>query len=93
MGDLLTPENMRGGSVAKRVWRVEEADVVFVPFFATMSAELQLGVGKGLFRKKGTRNEDYQRQREVLDFLKGTHAWKRSAGRDHVFVLTGYVKT
>lgn len=88
MGDLMTPEKMRIGSFAKRVFDVEDADVVFVPFFATLSAELQLGVKKSVFRKK-VGNEDYDRQREVVDFVRNTEAWKRSGGRDHVFVLTG----
>ncbi|KAJ0692708.1 putative exostosin [Helianthus annuus] len=56
-------------------------------FFAILSAELQLGTAKGVFRKK-VGNEDYARQREVLDFVKGSEAWKHSGGRDHVFVLT-----
>ncbi|XP_076917828.1 putative arabinosyltransferase ARAD1 [Bidens hawaiensis] len=60
----------------------------YVPFFATVSAELQLGTAKGVFRKKVKGNDDYARQREVLDFVKGSEAWKRSGGRDHVFVLT-----
>ncbi|KAL5065118.1 hypothetical protein RYX36_026855 [Vicia faba] len=46
----------------------------------------------GVFRKKDG-NKDYQRQREVIDFVKKTQAWNRSGGRDHAFVLTGYVKT
>lgn len=88
----MTPPQLRTGSFAKRVLDARDADVVFVPFFATLSAELQLGMAKGVFRKKDG-NEDYQRQREVIDFVKKTQAWKRSGGRDHVFVLTGYVKT
>nr|GEW25559.1 probable arabinosyltransferase ARAD1 [Tanacetum cinerariifolium] len=87
MGDLMTPQELRSGSFAKRVFAAQEADVIFVPFFGTISAELQLGVAKGVFRRK-VGNEDYARQREVLDFVKGTDAWKRSGGRDHVFVLT-----
>lgn len=87
MGDLMTPEKLRYGSFAKRVFDVNEADVVFVPFFATISAEIQLDVGKGVFRKKEG-NEDYERQRQVMEFVRGTEAWKRSGGRDHVFVLT-----
>lgn len=75
-------------SFAKRVSDVDEADVVFVPFFATLSAEMQLGMAKGAFRKK-VGNEDYERQKEVVDFVRSTEAWKRSGGRDHVFVLTG----
>lgn len=92
MGDLMTPDESRTGSFAKRVSDINEADVLFVPFFATLSAELQLSVAKGAFRKKMS-NEDYERQRQVVDFVKGTDAWKKSGGRDHVFVLTGYVKT
>ncbi|KAG7656356.1 Exostosin-like [Arabidopsis suecica] len=87
MGDLETSPEKRIGSFAKRVFSESDADVVFVPFFATLSAEMELGNGKGSFRKKSG-NEDYQRQRQVLDFLKNTKAWKRSNGRDHVFVLT-----
>ncbi|CAI8604274.1 unnamed protein product [Vicia faba] len=87
MGDLITPPQLRSGSFAKLVLDARDADVVFVPFFATLSAELQLGTAKGVFRKKDG-NEDYQRQREVIDFVKKTQAWNRSGGRDHVFVLT-----
>ena len=84
----MTPESFRDGSFARRVFDVDEADVVFVPFFATLSAELQLGTAKGAFRKK-VGNDDYERQRQVVDLVRGTPAWKRSGGRDHVFVLTG----
>lgn len=84
----MTPDDLRSGSFAKRVFDAAEADIVFVPFFATLSAELQLGTAKGAFRKK-MGNEDYERQREVVDFVRKTPAWKRSGGRDHVFVLTG----
>ncbi|KAM3269320.1 putative arabinosyltransferase ARAD1 [Capsicum chacoense] len=89
LGDLMTPEKLKlGSSFAKRVFSAEEADVIFVPFFATLSAEMQLIVNKGVFRKKKPGNQDYQRQRMVVDFLKQTDAWKRSGGRDHVFVIT-----
>lgn len=84
----MTPQDQRAGSFARRVFDVNEADVIFVPFFATLSAEMQLGRAKGQFRKKDG-NEDYQRQKEVIEFLKNTEAWKRSGGRNHVFVLTG----
>ncbi|GLT29870.1 hypothetical protein SLA2020_047070 [Shorea laevis] len=92
LGDLETPEEMRTGSFAERVFDVNDADVVFVPFFATLSAEMQLGSGNGSFRKKEG-NEDYLRQKEVVDFVRNTDAWKRSGGRDHVFVLTDPVAT
>ncbi|OAY58565.1 probable arabinosyltransferase ARAD1 [Manihot esculenta] len=87
MGDLMTPEHLRIQSFAKRVVDVDQADVVFVPFFATLSAEMELGRGKGTFRRKEG-NEDYKRQKEVIELVKNSDAWKRSGGRDHVFVLT-----
>jgi hypothetical protein len=61
-----------------------------VPFFATLSAEMELGWGatKGAFRRKEG-NADYRRQREVVDRVTAHPAWRRSGGRDHVFVLTG----
>ncbi|KAA8546342.1 hypothetical protein F0562_002919 [Nyssa sinensis] len=68
IGDLMTPEELRTGSFVRRVFNADEADVVFLPFFATLSAEMQLGVAKGAFRKK-VGNEDYERHREVVDFV------------------------
>ncbi|KAG9147507.1 hypothetical protein Leryth_007306 [Lithospermum erythrorhizon] len=88
MADLMTPERLKIESFSKRVFSVEEADVIFVPFFATVSAELQLILNKGVFRKKVKENEDYARQRMVVDLVKKSEAWLRSGGRDHVFVLT-----
>nr|GMD56727.1 probable arabinosyltransferase ARAD1 [Ipomoea batatas] len=87
LGDLMTPPELRNGSFAKRVFDAEEADVILVPFFATLSAEMQLGLNKGAFRKK-VGNEDYERQKMAVDTVKQTKAWKHSGGRDHVFVLT-----
>ncbi|XP_021748314.1 probable arabinosyltransferase ARAD1 [Chenopodium quinoa] len=87
LGDLMTPQNLRSRSFANRVFDAKEADVIFVPFFATLSAEIQLSLDRSVFRKKSG-NEDYQRQREVLDLVKNSEAWKLSGGRDHVFVLT-----
>ncbi|OAY71146.1 probable arabinosyltransferase ARAD1 [Ananas comosus] len=91
LGDLETPRGSRGAaaaSVAERVYDAAEADVVFVPFFATLSAEMELGWGRkgGFGREEG--NGDYRRQREVVDRITGSDAWRRSGGRDHVFVLT-----
>lgn len=85
----MAPEELKRESFAKRVLDYREADVVFVPFFATLSAELQLVVNKGVFRKRVEENEDYTRQKMVVDLVKKSEAWQRSGGRDHVFVLTG----
>ncbi|XP_072993834.1 probable arabinosyltransferase ARAD1 [Typha latifolia] len=89
LGDLETPPRLRHeSSVAKRVYDSDDADVVFVPFFAALSAEMELGWGKkGRFLKEEG-NGDYRRQREVVDRILSSEAWKRSGGRDHVFVLT-----
>ncbi|KAL0351406.1 UNVERIFIED_CONTAM: hypothetical protein Scaly_1529300 [Sesamum calycinum] len=46
LGDLSTPEELKGESFAERVLDYRDADVIFVPFFATLSAELQLVVNK-----------------------------------------------
>ncbi|KAJ0975828.1 hypothetical protein J5N97_017793 [Dioscorea zingiberensis] len=92
LGDLETPPEVRSlASVAERVFDLKEADVVFVPFFATLSAEMELGWGRkgGFVKKEG--NGDYERQREVVERVRASEAWKRSGGRDHVFVLTGCV--
>ena len=89
-GDLMTPEKLKFRSFAKRVFDCNEADVVFVPFFATLSAEMELAKGKGSFRRKEG-NEDYRRQKQVVDIVRNSDAWKRSGGKDHVFVLTGSV--
>lgn len=59
-------------SAAVRVvadWR--EADVVFVPFFASLS-----------FNRHAS--EDRALQRRLLDFLAARPEWRRSGGRDHV---------
>lgn len=87
LADLETRDR---GSVAERVYDLDAADVVFVPFFATLSAEMELGWGrKGGFLKKDEGNGDYRRQREVVNRIRASEAWRRSGGRDHVFVLTG----
>ncbi|EPS67660.1 exostosin family protein, partial [Genlisea aurea] len=88
MGDLLAHEELRVESFAKRVFDSREADVIFVPFFATLSAELQLVTNKAVFRKKAAENEDYMRQKKMIDLVKNSEAWQRSGGRDHVYVLT-----
>lgn len=89
LGDLETPEGSRGASFVERVYEPGAADVVFVPFFATLSAEMELGWGRKLGFRKKEGNEDYRRQREVVDRIRASEAWRKSGGRDHIFVLTG----
>ncbi|XP_002966467.2 probable arabinosyltransferase ARAD1 [Selaginella moellendorffii] len=84
LGDL---EAGSDASFARRVLDPDQADVVFVPFFAALSAEAQLRNGKGHFRHRKD-NEDYERQRAVMEIVTSSSRWQRSGGRDHVFVLT-----
>ncbi|KAJ3678416.1 hypothetical protein LUZ60_002219 [Juncus effusus] len=78
------------GAVVIRVYTSDEADVILVPFFASLSAEIELGWGqKGKFMKRDEeKNSDYRRQREVVDRIKMSEAWRRSGRRDHVFVMS-----
>lgn len=93
VGDLETPAGERSDlSAAERVGGInDEYDVVLVPFFATLSAEMELGWGKkgGFLKRDEGQNGDFRRQREVVDTVRGSEAWRRSGGRDHVFILTG----
>lgn len=89
LADLLTPPENQGNSTAVRVLDSAQADVVFVPFFATLSAKMQLAKSRGKFRHK-KENEDYERQRRVVDIVKNSSSWQRSHGVDHIFVLTGW---
>ncbi|XP_002973635.2 probable arabinosyltransferase ARAD1 [Selaginella moellendorffii] len=71
-----------------RVWDSRLADVVFVPFFAALSAQIQLRGGhRGEFRKKSSKNSDFDRQRRVVELVTSSLEWRRSNGVDHVFVL------
>ncbi|KAK9743332.1 hypothetical protein RND81_03G232900 [Saponaria officinalis] len=88
MGDLMTHESLRNGSFAKRVYDVEEADVIFVPFFASVSCEMQLSINKRIIANKVKSNKDYIRQLEVVDLVTNSQAWKRSGGRNFVFVVS-----
>ncbi|XP_074263545.1 putative arabinosyltransferase ARAD1 isoform X1 [Silene latifolia] len=88
LGDLMTPEHLRNGSIAKRVYDVKEADVVFVPFFSALSCEMQLSIDRRILPMKVMKNLDYKRQKEVIDIVTNSEAWKRSGGRDHIFALS-----
>ncbi|KAK9743331.1 hypothetical protein RND81_03G232800 [Saponaria officinalis] len=87
LGDLMTPEISRNGSFAKRVYNETESDVIFVPFFAAVSCVMQVGLDRRVFTEKVESNEDYKRQKEVIELVTNSDGWKRSGGRDHVFVV------
>ncbi|KAJ6831764.1 putative arabinosyltransferase ARAD1 [Iris pallida] len=70
----------RGGA-ALRVSDPGLADVVFVPFFASVSYNRHSGL-----RGKGEAGRDGALQRELVRFLRGREEWRRRGGRDHVVV-------
>ncbi|KAH9625941.1 hypothetical protein KSS87_020361 [Heliosperma pusillum] len=78
LGDLMTNEKLRIGNFVNRVFDLNKADVIFVPFFAALSCEMQLSVDRSVFRKKVEGNEDYLRQKEVVELVMNSESWKRS---------------
>lgn len=64
---------------AKRVYNSTEADVIFVPFFSSLSYNRFSKVNP---HQKTSRNKDLQGK--LVAFLTGREEWKRSGGRDHV---------
>ncbi|MCO5596288.1 hypothetical protein L7F22_050349 [Adiantum nelumboides] len=65
--------------VAIRVRNARDADVYFVPFFASLSYNKY-----GRMRMK---ERDEELQRKVVEYVVKQKAWKRSKGRDHVIVM------
>ncbi|OEL22411.1 putative arabinosyltransferase ARAD1 [Dichanthelium oligosanthes] len=64
---------------AVRVPRAADADVVFVPFFASLSFNRHSRV---VSPARGS--EDRALQRRLIEFLAARPEWRRSGGRDHV---------
>lgn len=84
MADLVTPPHQRAaGSAAVRVLEPAEADVFFVPFFASLSFNT---FGRSM--KDPEALKDKALQEELVKFLKASPWWRRSGGRDHVLVVT-----
>ncbi|XP_047950398.1 probable arabinosyltransferase ARAD1 [Salvia hispanica] len=67
---------------ALRVHDSREADVVFVPFFASISYNR---FGKS-HHKRGKKSADDMLQEKLVQFLVAQEEWKRSGGRDHIIV-------
>ncbi|ONK78167.1 uncharacterized protein A4U43_C02F15210 [Asparagus officinalis] len=63
---------------AVRVTNSTEADVIFVPFFSSLSYNRPL-------KAKNT-NRDKVLQEKLVKFLKGRREWMKSGGHDHVIV-------
>ncbi|CAH2065354.1 unnamed protein product [Thlaspi arvense] len=79
--DLLASEypNAPRALAAKRVHNSSEADVIFVPFFSSLSYNRFSKVNP---HQKTSKNKDLQRK--LVAFLTAQEEWKRSGGRDHV---------
>ncbi|CAN6484582.1 unnamed protein product [Victoria cruziana] len=67
---------------AVRVQNSGDADVIFVPFFASLSYNR----GSKLTKKKRRVSKDRKLQDELVEFLMGREEWKRKGGRDHLVV-------
>ncbi|XP_031475568.1 probable arabinosyltransferase ARAD1 [Nymphaea colorata] len=67
---------------AVRVHNSNDADVIFVPFFASLSYNLD----SKLTKKKGRVSKDRKLQDKLVEFLMGREEWKRRDGRDHLIV-------
>ncbi|XP_051138563.1 probable arabinosyltransferase ARAD1 [Andrographis paniculata] len=80
--DLLSSEFERNlsGRSAVRVHDPRLADVVFVPFFASISYNKFSKV------KVGQRSVDDLLQEKLVRFLTSREEWKRSGGKDHIIV-------
>lgn len=65
----------------KRVRNSSEADLIFVPFFASLS--YNKFARKNLFEKT---NQNRVLQEKLVSFVKTQEEWKRSGGKDHIVV-------
>ncbi|KAL7139241.1 hypothetical protein ABFS83_09G037700 [Erythranthe nasuta] len=81
--DLLSSSNkdIVRPCTAIRVENSSEADVIFVPFFSSLSYNR---FSKHRQNRKGS--GDKVLQEELVDFLVKTKEWKRSRGKDHLIV-------
>ncbi|XP_010519357.1 PREDICTED: probable arabinosyltransferase ARAD1 [Tarenaya hassleriana] len=79
--DLLASEfpDIPRANAAKRVHNSSEADVIFVPFFSSLSYNRFSNVSP---HRKTSRNKELQEK--LVKFLTVQDEWKRSGGRDHV---------
>ncbi|OIS95767.1 PREDICTED: probable arabinosyltransferase ARAD1 [Nicotiana attenuata] len=81
--DLLSSNNpnINRPCTAVRVLNSGEADVIFVPFFSSLSYNRHSKV-----QGKETISLNRMLQDKVVDFLKSRDEWKRRGGKDHVIV-------
>ncbi|PIN08085.1 Acetylglucosaminyltransferase EXT1/exostosin 1 [Handroanthus impetiginosus] len=83
--DLLNSEFSKdlSGRSAIRVRNSSEADVVFVPFFASISYNRYSKVKPN---QKSKKSVDDLLQEKLVSFLITREEWKRSGGKDHIIV-------
>ncbi|RAL39075.1 hypothetical protein DM860_011561 [Cuscuta australis] len=81
--DLLSSNipNVFRPCTAVRVQNSSEADVVFVPFFASVSYNRHSKI-----QDNGGISRDRLLQQKLVEFLKSRNEWKRFGGRDHLVV-------
>lgn len=66
-------------------WRV--ADVIYVPFFASLSYNKHMAGKTRREQVLGSRQQDRVLQKKLVDYLEHQPAWKASGGVDHVIVI------
>ncbi|OVA08851.1 Exostosin-like [Macleaya cordata] len=81
--DLLSSSfpNRKGVGSAIRVHNSSEADVIFVPFFSSLSYNRNSKV-----RSPHKKSTNSVLQEKLVRFLTNQEEWKRSGGRDHVIM-------
>lgn len=79
--DLLISQFDRSSTFrsAKRVTNSSEADVIFVPFFSSLSYNRFSKLNQN--EKKG---KDRVLQERLVEYLTSRNEWKRSGGKDHI---------
>ncbi|XP_078166544.1 exostosin family protein [Carex rostrata] len=88
MGSLASQEILPGdkrgdnGIGVVRVWNGDEADVFFVPFFSSLSFNVH-----GRNMTDPDTEIDRQLQVDLLEILRSSKFYQRSAGRDHVIPM------
>ncbi|XP_072999095.1 probable arabinosyltransferase ARAD1 [Typha latifolia] len=75
-------EEEEEGKEVVRVWDGEKAEVFFVPFFSSLSFNVH-----GRNMTDPDTEIDRQLQVDLLDILRKSKYWQRSAGRDHVIPI------
>lgn len=78
--DLLSSGRRCGAAV--REMNSSAADVIFVPFFSSLSYNRH----SKLHEKERASEEDQRLQDELAEFLLHQEEWRRSGGRDHLIV-------